>query len=1179
MPDPRYQTFSFITGSRGLVARYAIDRAPEGTWLNLDNMELREEMALSSRFGLDIITTDGADNTPLGASVHTLGRLKGLSQTFRYGGAGTTLRRRTGDTNGAYTQIGTGFSGSRFSMVVYRPDFSSFPYIFFADKSVMKKDNGTFGTVQNWGILPPTIPAILQVQAPSLKTIEDFENQTGMTFVNYTSPTNPSRVDTTLATSITTAPGISEVTPASMTDIVVGSRLIIDQGDADEETVFVIEITETTFKAFFQNNHPTLTASIVAPPTGASRVSNVVTITTAAAHGFAVGETVVIASVTDSSFNGTFVIVSVPSGTTFTYSQTAGDATSGNGTAEKRDTIKNLSLKGNVAASTEATVSKSVALDLSDIGGKEVDEDDEIHLFIKVSNPARIEEIRILFDVGDGSFDEDYYWKAVAPSEFQPAVDREKTARDAMFDRVFDRAGGGIDFRDRIADRIDRLGRGNALAFGDLLPIDDESLRALRSAELFAGLNRWSRISVKQKEFVKVGLADEIGHTWKNVGAWRIIIKTTSKGSITAALDDFYLVGADDGLDVFAGSPYDYRYTYYNINTGAESSPSRTIIEDNFVKPRRQPVKTTWTPSTDGQVTHVRTYRRGGLLPSNYLLVAEKPNSDGSVVDDKPDRLIALAKILELDNDPPVTSTLQTPVDTTLGTVVTAGSTQTVTPASMTDIFPNQRVVIDDGKDEEVVVVQSTTGTTFDAFFQNAHGATTRVQATTRIGKPMHLAAIGFDRAWLAGDPDNPHYLYYSKKFRPETFAPQNFIEIGTPKDPIMAVVDFRGQIFVFTLARIYRVLSPGSVVPVAFPTSSRHGLFASFGWILAEGEIWYVGYDGIYRFAGGNSTYMSEPIEWLFSEQALGPVVPMDLAKIGDTVMAYDKNEVFIAYTDTGSVRRRVMWHTVYGRWRNDSLNAESLLFEDDSFKLILGKADGNIFRDRSNNAHDNVGFAASIGLVEVIAIDLRAPSLDHGLPKNEKIYNELTLDINAGGNTLTVDLLFDNGNTVVNVGTVATSSRQQVQFNINAGKGQKSRDVSLRLTGNVQTNPMAIYEAHIRAWVEAELRRSWDTYWSKYGTDMFKLLKQAWFEYSSSADINVDVFVEGKSTAEFSFTLPNSNGLRAALRVRFPATKAKLFRWIGTSAQDFQFYEETHAEVKLSTTDKGYVQVKLAA
>jgi len=68
-------------------------------------------------------------------------------------------------------------------------------------------------------------------------------------------------------------------------------------------------------------------------PTGAVRATNVVTITTTVAHRFPVGATVLIAGVTNTSFNGSFTIASTPLTTTFTYSQTAGDASSGNGTA------------------------------------------------------------------------------------------------------------------------------------------------------------------------------------------------------------------------------------------------------------------------------------------------------------------------------------------------------------------------------------------------------------------------------------------------------------------------------------------------------------------------------------------------------------------------------------------------------------------------------------------------------------------------------------------------------------------------------------------------------------------------------------------------------------------------------------------------------------------------------
>lgn len=55
--------------------------------------------------------------------------------------------------------------------------------------------------------------------------------------------------------------------------------------------------------------------------------SNVATLTTASAHGYAVGNIVVVAGV-DSTFDGTWVVASVPLTTTFTFMKTTGNVTS-----------------------------------------------------------------------------------------------------------------------------------------------------------------------------------------------------------------------------------------------------------------------------------------------------------------------------------------------------------------------------------------------------------------------------------------------------------------------------------------------------------------------------------------------------------------------------------------------------------------------------------------------------------------------------------------------------------------------------------------------------------------------------------------------------------------------------------------------------------------------------------
>ncbi|HSH14677.1 MAG TPA: hypothetical protein VLD18_01500, partial [Verrucomicrobiae bacterium] len=100
------------------------------------------------------------------------------------------------------------------------------------------------------------------------------------------------------------------------------------------------------------------TANITA--SGAVRSANVVTITTAAAHGFTANQSVTIAGVSDASFNGTFSIATVPSAATFTYAQTGPDATSGGGTATSASSSVTIKATSVVDTSRSATALATV---------------------------------------------------------------------------------------------------------------------------------------------------------------------------------------------------------------------------------------------------------------------------------------------------------------------------------------------------------------------------------------------------------------------------------------------------------------------------------------------------------------------------------------------------------------------------------------------------------------------------------------------------------------------------------------------------------------------------------------------------------------------------------------------------------------------------------------------------
>jgi hypothetical protein len=68
----------------------------------------------------------------------------------------------------------------------------------------------------------------------------------------------------------------------------------------------------------FYTWHGVLTPSV----NNKALTSNIATLTTATAHGFTAGETVVVTTV-DATFNGTYTIIATPTTTTFTYAKTA----------------------------------------------------------------------------------------------------------------------------------------------------------------------------------------------------------------------------------------------------------------------------------------------------------------------------------------------------------------------------------------------------------------------------------------------------------------------------------------------------------------------------------------------------------------------------------------------------------------------------------------------------------------------------------------------------------------------------------------------------------------------------------------------------------------------------------------------------------------------------------------
>ena len=951
-------------------------------------------------------------------------------------------------------------------------------------------------------------------------------------------------------------------------------------------------------------------------------------VTTTAAHGLSSGNLIGIYASSNDMVDGYYAISSVPSSTTFTvpFSSASmigasGGYVTGGAAAPAACVLTDQystpypsqmsawgfdqwvppsitpfpisSWGGTVAASTTGTVMVGKDFDLNQ--NNQVTDDDLIVLTLLTSAPANVEQIQLQFFVGSGTGN--YYAKFISPAYYQSAISESQTAYSATQSQIL----------------ADTLG----LITGQ--PPNTTSAQ-LQPSNISTGNGSWQACYLRRGDFLPVGQAGQAGVDWANVTGWQLSVTTNANGSCGFAVNGLYLQWGY-GPSSFGGVGYDYRQTYYNANTGTESNPtpiqtfnSQYGYLSSTASPifLRQAAQITGQYSQDPQVTHLRIYRRGGSLSDNWVQVIQAPNVSGAgdivqftIKDVIADAFIEQAHILVLDNDPPVTSSLVNPIQTYLSAAtVSPGSSiystfvpQTVSVQQSGAVFlPNQLIIVGNASNQELVAATAGGTGQFTAVLRLPHDMGEPVTAYAVPRQPCSLCAYAYNQVWLAGDPNNPHYLYYSKKGLPENFGPQNYIPVSTPDDPINAVINWRGTLIVGTLKSWFIIV--GGAQPYAQPTGSQHGIIAQQGWTEVEGAIWYRAADGMREFTGADGAYKTLPIEWIYRGNPLCLPPQADSSQSSQDVMAYYNNVVYTSYISTtnSGERFRMNWDTQYMRFRYDDVPATAMLWEKDINTLLVGKQMGTgeyaIVQDQTNDYDDGgwtiVGPGPIYGLHQTpINVEIQTPYFDMGKPHNPKQWNEFEFDVNTQGQNLDSTLYFDNGNISLGLSAVNTSTRQKVELFVNGGAGEQAYRCSVYATIQVTTAPI-LYQMDMYAAVLAEYSASIDSYWLKFGTEESKIVKQGYFDYTSALPITCALYADNNATPYFTFILP-AQTVRSVVRVRFgnvnsgtTAFTLRTWRIIMTAENDsddnqFQMWESPRIEWKQVGAGHTYQQKEI--
>ena len=284
----------------------------------------------------------------------------------------------------------------------------------------------------------------------------------------------------------------------------------------------------------------------------------------------------------------------------------------------------------------------------------------------------------------------------------------------------------------------------------------------------------------------------------------------------------------------------------------------------------------------------------------------------------------------------------------------------------------------------------------------DALGAEVEYDNDVPIGN--HLCASFQEHIFTAGDPDNPHYLYFSKRFRPESFPTDNYLEIGTANDPHTALVTIAGLLGLFTRDTKYRISGNATTGFTHYEAISRRGTRATKSVVPSDQGIIFVANDGVYATnLIGPDKKISGEIESLFTGDTVSEEEPINQDFMDQVVGAYYKNKYyFIAPVGTSETPNRMF---IYGfdtdEWACYDLAGGSMEYEPDTDKLVLGGDDGFVYSIETGTSDSETA----------ITTEMRTKDFSGSSYNTNNLFLYLRIDCEvANGTTLTATLYVDD-------------------------------------------------------------------------------------------------------------------------------------------------------------------------
>lgn len=474
-----------------------------------------------------------------------------------------------------------------------------------------------------------------------------------------------------------------------------------------------------------------------------------------------------------------------------------------------------------------------------------------------------------------------------------------------------------------------------------------------------------------------------------------------------------FSVGGGDGLT----GEYNARYTYarkVGSVVVAESDPSP--VGTSIVLANKSMVVNVTQP-TDAQVTHIRLYRT---------------SAGGSVYNH--------------DQDVPVgtTYTYSYSQEWEAEDEYVSGDGYQFTVEDLINTAWNSFAWEARFADLSTTVTNSTYSAPVDGNFES-------IQADADLGD---LLETDHDRPPLGSVVLGPAYdgtcfilkgnlLYYCKPKQPEYWPTTYYIEVGAPQFPLKTGVFHNGQLYVFSKNEIFYIQGTGHQTFFPLPMRAKTGAQSINGAVSVTGKgIFHLGPDGIYLFASGSDTKITEDsFEPLFRGETVNGMPGVE--DMSTAWLKVYRNTLYFGHSVEGVSHILAMNldtnRIAYLNYNDGSdIEITALAVDQTNNRFLIGDRSGYVRVIESPLYTDDDGAA--------IAFELQ--SKDYTLATRRHFPRWVKYDVDATSATVTGRLLLDGA---IHHAHTITGNRDTRRRLVDTGNGNK---VAIRISGTGQVS-----------------------------------------------------------------------------------------------------------------------------